>query len=466
MAPFRVSATPIGMGGRRREVMSVGPMAQKLLQRGHEEDLEAVQAGSGGLMRTLQAEREYQLFEDAARREQMRQEAYQRVAEERQLQLDSMREGFEQKAKELGESHMDPDRLWKNKPLWNKIATGVSLVLGGLASGLAKQENQALKVWQHQIDRDIEAQKFDYQAKLHSADATKSAFYEAMNAYKTREVAEGVARAAAYKHLEDMVSAEAIRRGDNEARARADALTHQIRGEYDRQLAALLRMVQSGPMYALTVNGQTMPVPATTADVKDAFKHFAAQPTVDTVKGVALEGAKGQAVRIPQVRKDMVDNLAKENLLPAMDLVDRTVAALNATTSDPGNAEKAFDAVVGDALGPGKEVLRGALFGEDVKKREQQWKLFVGDYLISKGGKALTETEVKNTLDNAVSANKTEDKLRFLKSAQTMLQSKANQFGAADPDIYNEVKTRYRRLQGETAPAATGAPRGFVPKGP
>lgn len=54
---------------------------------------------------------------------------------------------------------IDPNRLWQNMSTGKKFRTTLGLILSGFGSGLAHQENLALKMLNKMVDDDLEAQK-------------------------------------------------------------------------------------------------------------------------------------------------------------------------------------------------------------------------------------------------------------------------------------------------------------------
>lgn len=68
-------------------------------------------------------------------------------------------------------SQIDPSRLWHTSGAGAQIASVIGIMLGGLSQGMIGGENQALKVINGAIDRDIRAQEMELgkkQSRLHS----------------------------------------------------------------------------------------------------------------------------------------------------------------------------------------------------------------------------------------------------------------------------------------------------------
>jgi hypothetical protein len=67
----------------------------------------------------------------------------------------------DQLQQELATGKMDPARWWSTRDLGGKVAASIALVLGGIGEAFNGGPNQALKVINNFIERDIDAQKTD-----------------------------------------------------------------------------------------------------------------------------------------------------------------------------------------------------------------------------------------------------------------------------------------------------------------
>lgn len=144
-APAPVAAPELSMPASTDEL--------KNLQSAQQKQLKGLQMEADAIAQSSAAE------EMAARESRMAQEDiqaqfnndYNSLQEEQRAILEDFRAG-----------HIDPNKMWHEKSTPGKIAT----IIGILASGLSgESDNQALKVLNHQIDRDIDAQKANMNQK-------------------------------------------------------------------------------------------------------------------------------------------------------------------------------------------------------------------------------------------------------------------------------------------------------------
>lgn len=63
--------------------------------------------------------------------------------------------------KAINDGTIDPHRLWNNMSTPAKITSMISVFLGGVGGAMTHQPNQALAMFNHSIDQDIEAQRAD-----------------------------------------------------------------------------------------------------------------------------------------------------------------------------------------------------------------------------------------------------------------------------------------------------------------
>jgi hypothetical protein len=60
---------------------------------------------------------------------------------------------------DMKDGHIDPQRVWHERSTAGKVATIVGIIASGWGAGLSGQENQAIKMLNQEIDRDVDAQK-------------------------------------------------------------------------------------------------------------------------------------------------------------------------------------------------------------------------------------------------------------------------------------------------------------------
>lgn len=107
-------------------------------------------------------------------------------ASEDLLSPNELMEDHMRKNEELGKAYMenklDPDRYWNNQSTASKIGAGISMVIGGLSSGLTGKDNPALTYFNRAIDQDIDAQKNEQGKKLNLWKMNKEAMGDEMRA--------------------------------------------------------------------------------------------------------------------------------------------------------------------------------------------------------------------------------------------------------------------------------------------
>jgi hypothetical protein len=133
---------------------------------------------------------------------------------------------------DYNEGHIDPRRLVKNMSTGQKILNGIGLILGGMGAGLTGQENLAAKMFQRQIDLDVEAQAAEMGKK-------KSLLEANFRQYGNMKDAIDMTRAMLNDTTSNLLKMEAAKYQGSIAGARA----MQQAGQLDREAAGLAQQV-------------------------------------------------------------------------------------------------------------------------------------------------------------------------------------------------------------------------------
>jgi len=101
------------------------------------------------------------------------QQEAERAYHKRFSELDMERQQFQQ---DIADQHIDPNRYLSSQNTGQRIASTIGLLLSGIGSGMAHQENAALKFMNDQIDRDIKAQALELGKKENLLSANMKQF--------------------------------------------------------------------------------------------------------------------------------------------------------------------------------------------------------------------------------------------------------------------------------------------------
>lgn len=144
-------------------------------------------------------------------------------------------------AHDVMNSHIDPNRFMASKSTWEKISTGLGLILGGIGGGLTHQQNPALQFLNNQISNDIEAQK----ANLGKQD---NLLGHMMRQYGNITEAENATRI----HMMAMMQGQLGKIAGQNAGPLAKANATQLTGQINQQLAP---MVEQASMRSAVFRG-------------------------------------------------------------------------------------------------------------------------------------------------------------------------------------------------------------------
>lgn len=136
--------------------------------------------GGGGSMAEMAAgEREMigaekeraRLAMERSQEEGQRQALHQQIAEQKSAEWNQKWQANQAKAdalqQDIANGKIDPQAYWKNKGLAGRVTASIALMLGGIGQAFGGGENPALKIINHNIEQDIEAQKANL-GKKHS----------------------------------------------------------------------------------------------------------------------------------------------------------------------------------------------------------------------------------------------------------------------------------------------------------
>ncbi len=184
------------------EATRLGPTQWKALDASNEAQGQAI--GTMAANGLAQAARDEDVYLRHALDARAREEAAQQVAMAREDELRMRAADFDRQARELTKEKLDPGRLWASKSTPQKVATFVSIALGGFLSGARGGENLAMQRVNEEIERDIKAQEMGIMLKRTRLDASHNAFGMALQQYQSVDAARAFARVSAM----DAVAAE------------------------------------------------------------------------------------------------------------------------------------------------------------------------------------------------------------------------------------------------------------------
>ncbi len=107
----------------------------------------------------------------------------QRMVEARGTDLEQQARDIQADASALADYHENPNHFWQTRSTAQTVAGFIGIALGGFVQGVRGGENVALKQINHAIDRDIDAQRANFQAKKDSVAVKRSAYGMAMERY-------------------------------------------------------------------------------------------------------------------------------------------------------------------------------------------------------------------------------------------------------------------------------------------
>ncbi len=107
----------------------------------------------------------------------------QRQAELHGRDLDTLGRELEADAHHLANYHENPNQFWESRSTGQRVSAIIAIMLGGFAQGLRGGSNAALDQMNRAQDKDIDAQRANYQANKDSVAVKRSSYGMAMERY-------------------------------------------------------------------------------------------------------------------------------------------------------------------------------------------------------------------------------------------------------------------------------------------
>lgn len=164
------------------------------------------------------AHQNVQILKEAAAKDALASEAFQKGMQEKMNTIQDV-------VKDIQDSHIDPTHYVDSLGGQKKIGMAIGMVLSGIGSGLAHQENMASKFFNDQINRDLEAQKTNLGTKQNLLSALEKQYGDSM-------VAENMFRAIRAGDLANKLQQAAAASGDQQAQGRALLEISKLKQQY------------------------------------------------------------------------------------------------------------------------------------------------------------------------------------------------------------------------------------------
>lgn len=257
------------------------------------------------------AAQEYAMARAQAATAQAREDAALQSNAERQQELQARQADFDASVKQLSQMSLDPDRFWASRSTPQKIGGLISIALGGFLQGAHGGPNPGLDIINTAIERDLEAQKFAYQAARDTAQAKQTAYSLALQKYGSSDAATAAARASALDAVEAQLRQQGAVYKGTDAGNRADMMAAQLADQKAQQIAQGIAFVPAAQAPAMFIDRNTG-LPYTVAELKAMAGEDRAQQRAIEMEGLkgntqlAIEGAKAEAQAGKDIRAEQV----------------------------------------------------------------------------------------------------------------------------------------------------------------
>jgi hypothetical protein len=411
-----------------------------------------------------QARRDEEMYLRQALDAQAKSDAATQVANAREDELRMRANDFDQRARELSQEKIDPGRAWALKSTPQKLATFVSIALGGFLSGAKGGDNLAWQRINDEMDRDVRAQEMSYHMKRAGVDAAQTAYGMALQRYQSADAARAFARVAAMDSVAAEIQRQAAQNKGTEVQNRAMAALAELQQARADQIMKGIAYIPSSfvePKYRIANRLGTYT--AKEIDEKQIApqeqRGFELQKMDragewDVKKENAKEGAR-QSEKEHDDAKYIANALQQAGIPQAMESAE--IARKAILSAPKGYGERVLENMPGTG-----ETARKVIVGKDAAEREQNWNNYKNQAMKALMGNVTAPEEVRA---NAAlqGANDNESRLAAIKTTEAILQAAERNIRKGASDAGNASYDARERGAGGATPLSSV--RGFKPLG-
>lgn len=178
-------------------------------------------------------EQQAQVYEDLGKKQLEVEKEMKQLRDSRNLEADKRLKEIEDLSIQVNkETEINPNRYWQNLSTGNKIAASIGIALGAIGAAMqGSSENQALKIINNAIERDIEAQKNSVVSARNKLGDAKNLYQLMLQKFGDEETALLATKATHLGQAENQVKAMMAKTQSQAARAQGKILVGQIKEE-------------------------------------------------------------------------------------------------------------------------------------------------------------------------------------------------------------------------------------------
>lgn len=299
------------------------------------------------------AAHEYDMALAQERQARAREAAADASVAERQEELANLQSDFDQSARTLSQTAIDPNHFWATRSTGQKVSAMIGLALGGFLQGARGGSNPGLDAINMAIDRDIHAQEMAYNVNRDVMNGRQTAFALAMQKYNNVDAARSAARAAALDAVQAQVAQTAALWKGTDAANRADIMGAQLQTDRMNQIAQGVRFILPQATARVWYDEHGIPYnDAQARELATKYREFGEKREeigLNKAGDVIVEGAKAQAAQRAKAGAYPVVLPTGETFFAPSEQDAKEVRALLDTTTDTRRLIAEAKKIRGDA---------------------------------------------------------------------------------------------------------------------
>jgi hypothetical protein len=164
----------------------------------------------------------------------------------RAAKVDALMAQLQDQSEKISNEKIDPSRYWNSKDAGTKAINIIGLMLGGLAAGINGGKNPAMDYLNHQIDRDVDAQKANLANKRGKLDTTRNELELMRLQFGDQRQAEAAVKLSRINSLKAFVDAQRAKYQDPVFQARAAAVQAKLQVDADNIGVGMHKWINEG----------------------------------------------------------------------------------------------------------------------------------------------------------------------------------------------------------------------------
>jgi len=401
---------------------------------------------------------DYAIALEQERQANIRADAAQYSAAERQAEMEQRQADFDMSVKAMSKQAADPKNFYSEPNVGSKVAALISAGLAGFVAGrTGRPGNVGLDVIKMWNEREARAQEMAFQLTRDTMQAKNTAFSMAMAKYNNVDAARAATRAALADASQAVVAQQAALWKSTEAQNHAQLLHAALEDEKMMQIAKGVAFTPAAQAQVGRKFVDENGIEYNERQAQEVAKDFRGQQhdinKIDrTTAGDILKNQGKAAEKADEGARHISQQLQTAGVPQARASAERALKALN--VSEGGKLEAAVRWGLGDTISK-------AVLSDDANAREQAYNDFMAAAMKATYGNVTASEEVRSAKSYGSTGDPKARKRSIEAVLGTLSDLEKNAKSGASPEAQQEFDRRRQAAEGQPAAAPKGSKAGW-----